>query len=120
MSITLKQDEEQVKTIIDFYVLTTKLKDTIRTGWKHRGIKRERVESVAEHIFGTCMLAIAVWSETLPDVNLSEVLTMLAIHETEEIIISDIAPFDGVSPEEKRRMGHEAIKKIFSILKIPP
>ena len=89
MSITLKQDEEKVKTIIDFYVLTTKLKDTIRTGWKHWGIKRERVESVAEHIFGVQMLAIAIQSEYKYDIDIMKVLFMLAVHELEEIYIGD-------------------------------
>ena len=95
MAINLKKDEDKIKTILDYYILTSKLKDVIRSGWKAWGVKRERLESVAEHIYGTCMLAVAIWSETLPEVNISEVIMMLALHETEEVIIGDITPFDG-------------------------
>ena len=41
------------KNVIDFYVLCNKLKDVIRTGWKDWQVKRERVESIAEHVYGT-------------------------------------------------------------------
>jgi len=116
MAITLKNDDEKIKTILDFYKLTTKLKDTVRTGWKVWGVKRERVESVAEHIFGTCMLALAIWSETLPEINISEVLTMLALHETEEIVIGDITPYDDTEKQKIKTSGEIAVQKIFEKL----
>ena len=49
--------------VINYYVLCNKLKDVIRTGWKDWKVNRERIESVAEHIFGVQMLAIAIKSE---------------------------------------------------------
>lgn len=116
MEITLKKDEDKIKTILDYYVLTTKLKDIVRSGWKNWGVKRERVESVAEHIYGTCMLAVAIWSETLPEVNISEVLMMLALHETEEIIIGDITPFDGEAKLKIKKEGQKAVQAIFKSL----
>ena len=88
------QKEQLSKKIMQYYMLTYKLKDLVRSGWKFWHVKKERLESVAEHIYGTCMLAIGIWSETLPQVNLAEVLMTLAIHETEEIIIGDLTPFD--------------------------
>ena len=54
---------EKIQNIIHFYILASTLKDKIRSGWKVWNIERERVESVAEHIYGTCMLAIAIDSE---------------------------------------------------------
>lgn len=114
--IELKSDENKIKTILDYYILTNKLKDLVRTGWKRWGVKRERVESVAEHIYGTCMLAVAIWSETLPNVNLSEVLTMLVLHETEENIISDITPYDDDKKQKIKEDGEKAVKAIFKDL----
>lgn len=114
--IKLKDDNKKIKTILDYYILTNKLKDLVRTGWKRWGVKRERVESVAEHIYGTCMLAVAVWSETLPEVNLSEVILMLALHETEENIISDITPFDDEKKQELKKNGEKAVVAIFKDL----
>lgn len=114
----LKNDQKHAaQNVLEFYYLANQLKEVVRTGWKQWNVLVERRESVAEHIFGTCMLAIAIHSEYDYEIDIKKVMMMLVVHETEEIIISDIAPFDGVSPEEKRRMGHEAIKKIFSILK---
>lgn len=107
--------EEKIKNVLNYYVLTTKLKDVIRSGWKMWNVKKDRLESVAEHVYGTCMLAIAVWSETLPPVNLAEVLMTLAIHETEEVVIGDLTPFDkGYS--DKKIKGEEAIKEVFKDL----
>lgn len=116
MAVNLKNDEEKIKTILDYYLLTVKLKDVVRAGWKSWGVKRARVESVAEHIYGTCMLALAIWSETLPDVNISEVITMLALHETEEIIIGDITPFDNDKKQIIKQNGQKAVQEIFKNL----
>ena len=49
---------ERTENVIKYYVLCNKLKDVIRTGWKDWKVKRDRIESVAEHIFGVQMLAI--------------------------------------------------------------
>lgn len=103
------------KNVFDFYNLCTKLKTLIRTGWKDWNVKTDRLESVAEHIFGTQMLAIAMKSEYGYDVDLEKVVLMLAIHESEEILIGDLTLFE-IERDEKQRIGHEAIQKIFSPL----
>ena len=104
---------EKEKRVIDFYVLCNKLKDVIRTGWKNWGVSRERVESVAEHIYGTQMLALAMWSEYKYDLDIEKVMFMLAVHELEETIIGDLTLFQ-ISKEEKDKMGHDAIKQVLS------
>ena len=43
---------ENTNSIINFYIFANKLKYKIRTGWIEIGIKKERLESVAEHIYG--------------------------------------------------------------------
>ncbi len=50
------------ENVIKYYVLCNQLKNVIRTGWKEWHVKKERLESVAEHIFGVQMLAIAMKS----------------------------------------------------------
>ncbi len=101
----------KAKQVIEYYVLCNKLKDIVRTGWKYWGVKRQRVESIAEHIYGTQMLAIAMWSEYSYNINIKKVLSMLAIHELEETIIGDLTQFQ-IEKEEKQKMGHIAVKKI--------
>ena len=107
---------EKIQNIIHFYVLASTLKDKIRRGWKIWHIERERVESVAEHIYGTCMLAIAIDSEYDFNVDLMKVIKMLVIHELEEIEIKDFTPFDKISNEEKRKIGKVAVDDVLKDL----
>lgn len=103
------------ENVINYYVLCNKLKDVIRTGWKDWNVKRERLESVAEHIFGVQMLAIAMKSEYLYDIDIMKVIFMLAVHELEEIIIGDLTLFQ-ISKEEKEKIGHDAVSKVLENL----
>lgn len=105
----------KAKNVVNYYVLCNKLKDTIRTGWKDWNVQRERVESIAEHIYGVQMLAIAMKSEYKYDIDITKVIMMLAVHELEEIIIGDLTQFQ-ISKEEKNKIGHEAIQKILKDL----
>lgn len=103
------------KKVINYYVLCNKLKDVIRTGWKDWNVKRDRIESVAEHIFATQMLAIAMKSEYKYDIDIMKVIYMLAIHELGEIVIGDLTRFQ-ISKEEKEKLEHEAVHKILGNL----
>ena len=106
----------KIENIIHFYILASTLKDKIRNGWKVWHIERERVESVAEHIYGTCMLAIAIDSEYDFNIDLMKVIKMLVIHELEEIEIKDFTPFDKISQEEKRKIGKTAVEDVLKDL----
>lgn len=109
-------EESKIKKVLKFYLLATELKEKIRTGWKKWNIESERVESVAEHIYGTCILAIAMDSEFDFEINLQKVILMLVIHELEEIKIGDLNPFDHVTKEEKRRIGKLAVAEVLKDL----
>ncbi len=99
--------------VVKFYVLCNRLKNMVRTGWKVWNVQCERLESVAEHIYGTQMLAIAMVSEYQYEVNLERVVLMLAVHELEEIKIGDLTPFE-ISKSDKNRIGHEAVVEVLS------
>ena len=99
------------ENVIKYYVMCNKLKDVIRTGWKNWNVERERVESVAEHIFGVQMLAIAMKSEYEYDIDIMKVVFMLAVHELGEIVIGDLTMFE-ISKEEKAKREKEAVHKI--------
>ena len=104
------------KNVINYYVLCNKLKNVIRTGWLDWNVNRERVESIAEHIFGVQMLAIAMKSEyEYDDVDILKVIYMLAIHELGEAIIGDLTQFQ-ISKAEKEIIEHEAVHKILGSL----
>lgn len=103
--------------VIQFYVLCNKLKDVIRTGWKNWNVKRNRIESVAEHIYGVQMLALAMYSEFQYSVDIRKVIIMIAIHELEEIVIGDLTQFQ-ISKEEKTKLGHQAVHEVLKGLSI--
>ncbi len=101
------------QNVINYYVICNRLKDVIRTGWKNWNVQRERIESVAEHIFGVQMLAIAMKSEFKYDVDIMKVIFMLAIHELGETVIGDLTQFQ-ITKEEKEKLEHEAVHKILN------
>jgi len=103
------------ENVLKYYVLCNKLKDIVRTGWKYRNVQRERVESVAEHIFGVQMLAIAMKSEYQYDIDILKVIMMIAVHELWETIIWDLTQFE-ISKEKKKELEHEAVHNILKDL----
>lgn len=103
------------QTVINYYVLCNRLKNVIRTGWLNWNVKSERIESVAEHIYGVQMLAIAMKSEYQYDIDISKVIFMIAIHELGETVIGDLTQFQ-ISREEKTKIEHEAVHNILDNL----
>lgn len=112
MEILKMRKEENV---IRYYVLCNKLKSVIRTGWKDWHVNAERIESVAEHIYGVQMLAIAIQSEYQYNIDLNKVIMMLAVHELEEILIGDLTQFQ-ISKAEKIIIGHKAVEDVLGDL----
>ena len=103
------------QNVINYYVLCNKLKNVVRTGWLDWNVQRERIESIAEHIFGVQMLAIAMKSEYNYDIDIMKVIYMIAIHELGETIIGDLTEFQ-ISRKEKEKIEHEAVHNILSSL----
>lgn len=99
--------------VINYYVTCNRLKDLIRTGWLDWKVSKDRVESVAEHIFGTQMLAIAMKSEYNYDIDIMKVIYMLALHEVGEVLIGDLTQFQ-ITKEEKIKIEREAVSKILA------
>ena len=104
--------------VLRFYFLATSLKNKIRQGSIYWNVSNIRRESIAEHVYDTCMLAIALHSEFDIDADIYTVILMLAIHELEEVVIGDITPFDGVCADEKLKRGKLAVENILSSLKL--
>ena len=106
---------EKAENVIRYYVLCNKLKNVIRTGWKDWHVEKDRLESVAEHVYGVQMLALAIKSEYNYDVDITKVILMLAIHELEEILIGDLTMFE-ITKSEKTKIGHQAVNQILKDL----
>ncbi len=105
--------------IFMFYYLNFRLKNKVRSGWdnKHWNINSERIERISEHIVGTIALAIAMdskfdYNEKIDldrNIEIDEIIKLLAIHEIGETLIGDITPFDGITPEQKKEIEHKAM-----------
>lgn len=105
----------KISEAIRFYTLCVKLKDTLRTGPVVWNAKRDRIESVAEHIYGVQMLAIAIYYQFDYKLDLMKTLYMIAIHELEEIEIGDLAFYE-TTQEDKRIKGDLAVHHILGSL----
>ena len=101
------------ETVFNYYKACNVLKDTIRTGWLDWKVNKERLESVAEHIYGTQMLAIAMQSEFKYDIDLMKVINMLAIHELGECVIGDFVFYE-IDAKEKEKLEHNAVHDMLS------
>ena len=107
--------DKKIKDIMSFYALCSKLKDTIRKGPLTWNANRERIESVADHIYGVQMLAISIYYQFRYKLDLNKVIYMLAIHELEEIEIGDLAFYE-TTKEDKLEKGKNATDLIIKDL----
>ena len=108
-------NKKACRNILDLYYKNTVLKEQTRKGWQHWSVKSNRLESISEHVYGACMLALIMHDSGCFDVDINKVISMLAIHETEEITIGDRTPFES-NYQDKEIEGHKAIKEILSNL----
>ena len=97
-----------------FYYKASELKDILRSGAIQWNVKKDRMESVAEHIYGCLILAIALKSELNIEVDLGKTLEMITIHELEELVIGDITPLDNVNKSDLEQKAKNAVEEIVS------
>lgn len=81
--------------ILEFLRGAERLKTTVRTGYTTTG---ER-ESVAEHTWRLCLMAMVVQPE-FPDVDFARLVKMCIVHDLGEAIGGDIS-----APEQARRLA---------------
>lgn len=111
---------EEVLKVLKFHNLCCRLKTMVRSGWKVWCVEAERVESIAEHIFGTCMLAVGILSVNKQlNLNENKIVTMMALHECEEIFIGDITPYETEKVKTKAQKGYEAVEELFKEFDLP-
>jgi len=97
-----------------FYYKAAELKDILRQGAVQWQIDKDRLESIAEHTYGTMILAISLKSELDLNINLGKVLEMLTIHELEELAIGDITPLDQI---DKKALKDKSRSAVYSFVK---
>lgn len=98
------------------YFRLMRLKRLYRQGWLKRGLPEGLCESVAEHSFGTALLALLIAGQggdggSLGRLDVSKAALLALVHELGEAFAGDITPVDGVSREDKERLEREAIHR---------
>ncbi len=111
----------QTKMIIELIRRGESLKGINRSGWVLSGIESERIESVAEHSYGSILSAIIIAQQLISDkidINLEKVVLMAALHDLPESITGDIARTEAFVEDKelvrtKELAEKHAIKSIF-------
>ncbi len=98
--------------LFDFFYLTTELKRVPRKGWKSK-VGIEHPESVADHTYGTALMAM-VFSDA-HNLDTEKILKMALLHDLAESITGDYMP-EEISKENKETAENEAIKEILAKL----
>jgi putative hydrolases of HD superfamily len=98
------------------YFRLMRLKRLYRQGWLKRGLPEELCESVAEHSFGTALLALLLAGKAgnggaLGRLDVAHAALLALVHELGESYAGDITPVDGVSREDKERLERAAIHR---------
>jgi len=112
----IKMKEADIQAILETYRELISLKKLPRKGWKDWKVEEQEIESVADHIYGCQVLAWCILEQTDLRLDANKIMAMLSLHETEEIKIGDITPFDGISNEEKKQRGKEAVHQVLTKL----
>ena len=101
------------EALLRSYLRVLALKRLYRQGWLKRGVPEERCESVADHSFGTAVLApLIAGREPFEDADPGRTCRMALAHELGEVYAGDITPVDGVSKEEKYRLERESLLRV--------
>jgi putative hydrolase of HD superfamily len=84
--------------ILDFLRAAEALKTATRSAWTSAG----RTESVAEHTWRLCLMALVIHRE-FPDVDFAKLIRICIIHDLGEALSGDVP-----APEQVRRGGSKA------------
>lgn len=108
---------EAARAILRTQLQAMELKRLYRQGWLKRGIPEESAESVADHVFGTSLLALLLAGKPpYEKLDRDKAVRMALIHELGEVYAGDITPVDGVSAEEKLALEKASLDRVLDRL----
>uniref|UniRef100_A0A7C3I089 5'-deoxynucleotidase n=1 Tax=Gracilinema caldarium TaxID=215591 RepID=A0A7C3I089_9SPIR len=118
---TQSAETQPTEALLRSFIRMMDLKGLYRQGWLKRGVPENRAESVADHSFGTALLALLLAerlkaSPEFLGLNSHRCIEMALVHELGEVYVGDITPVDGVSREEKYVREREAFIKVVESL----
>ena len=101
------------RDVIDFYVMVNNLKNVVRTGWKEVGVPENKVESVADHVYGTMILSLGIITEKKLDLNVEKVLKMVLIKELFKAVTNnEQSAVTSNKTENKKELVEKVLSKL--------
>lgn len=100
------------ENIIKYYLVANKLKNVLRTGWLELKVSSDRIESVAEHIYGCLVLAIGLESEYKLDLDMLKVMKMITLKELKKVNLKETTTRDYLKPDYKEESLSDAVSNI--------
>ncbi len=98
--------------LFDFFYLASELKKVQRRGWKNK-VGVEHPESVADHSYGTAIMAMVI--SDIHGLDTGKILKMALLHDLAESVIGDFMP-DEIVKENKKAVEDESMKEILAKL----
>lgn len=106
-------DPDPEESLLRPYLRILGLKRLYRQGWLKRDVPEGACESVADHAFGTAILALLTAGRApFQDADPGKACRMALAHELGEVYAGDITPVDGISKEEKYRLERESLLRV--------
>lgn len=106
--------EENISPVIPLYYQLNNLKQIVRQGWLNHGVPVDKCESVADHSYGTALLAVLTAESYFPQLDKSKILIMSLLHDAGETVTGDLTPDSLITKEEKHRQELMAVRQMFS------
>jgi putative hydrolase of HD superfamily len=107
---------ETLSPVLSAAIELGQLKQLYRQGWLRRGVSAEKCESVAEHSYGTALLAMMLLDQLPPGTDPLKLLQLALIHDAGEVHAGDITPADNVAVDEKQAEERSSVERIFGAL----
>ena len=101
-------NQSELTGIIDFLRAAEALKTATRSGWTSAG----QQESVAEHTWRLCLMAMTVHAE-FPDVDFARLIKICIVHDLGEAIGGDVP-----APEQVKRGGSKSADERRDLLQL--
>jgi len=106
---------DTAESLLRVYARASALKGLYRQGWLKRDVPAADCESVADHSFGTALLALLLAGKPpYADVDPDKAVRMALIHELGEVYAGDITPVDGVPAAEKQRRERDSLQRVLA------
>ena len=100
--------DDPVTKILDFLQAAERLKKELRHSWLSDG----RQESVAEHSWQACLLALLLHDHLEYKVDISRVLEMLIVHDLGEVVAGDQPYFEIVERDRHEKTERLAVEEL--------